>query len=56
MSAVHSEWECPGCGRRYEHPIVGLIEMGHTCRAGTTVKWRKFRRVWRSRYDKMKVR
>jgi hypothetical protein len=51
---VHSRWVCPGCGREYESPVCGTGEVAHACTAGAARKWRRFRRVWRSKYDKMK--
>ena len=52
MADPHSRWECAKCGRIYVAPLVGQEVMGHRCRKDGA--WRKMRRVWRSKYDRMK--
>lgn len=50
---VHSKWQCPKCPKTYESPLVGTVA-AHRCTAGGRTVLRDMKRVWRSKYDRMK--
>lgn len=53
MADVHSKWACQKCSKTYESPIVGTLA-AHWCNADGRRVLRDMKRVWRSKYDRIK--